>query len=505
MNAKYSLSMSRLALLLAGAVLCALPLRAQEPWREGQNIAGLAFYDSTYVQARVGGGFTSGGYRLPSEASQLWTAGAGAQAERHFRDMVFTGSFSFELQHGKDMMGSMFTQPGYYPIDVLEFTPGPKTRQTYQVGGGLAWLNGSRWIPGFTLNFQGINYSKRKDLRHTTYRQEISFVPSLLYKGEGWNAGLSAILEKNSEFIQAEQIGTATAESYYAFLDKGHRYGTYQVWDGSGIHLSDVGVDRMAVNQFAWGVALQASLGQTLYADAQYKHSNGLLGEKGYTWFRFQGHELMAKLIWNFQASGGLHRLRADVAWEQKDNHESVIDRVTEGGVTTPVEYGNNRIYVRRILNAGPSYAFESSSGWGVGAAAGLEVGRHRGTQMYPFLAYDASTLLNLSVDGHLPLGPVTLEAGLSYRQELAEEHSLVDTDPAQEGVSSTPFRLQDWWEMEEEYYDASRLGMRLNLRYDFTIGLFLEAGCEWMHIFHAELLPGLNRQTTHLTIGYRF
>lgn len=509
MKAKYSLSMSRLTLLLAGAVLCALPLSAQENWREGRNIAGLSLYNNTYVQARVGGGFTSGGYRLPSEASHLWTAGTTAQAETHYKDMLFVGSFSFEVQHGNNMMGSMFTNPGYYPIDVLEFTPGPKTRQTYQVGGGLAWLNGSRWIPGFTLNFEGVNYSKRKDLRHTTYRQEMSFVPSLMYKGDRWNIGASVILEKNSEFIQAEQLGTATAETYYAFLDKGKRFGSYQIWDGSGIHLADVGVDRMAVNQFTWGIALQASLGEVLYMDAEYQNSFGQVGEKGYTWFRFPGHRVNAKVLGNIPVAGGVHTLRANLSWFGQENRESVIDRVTEGGVTTPVEYESNRIYVRHTLKTGPSYAFENKAGWGLWAATDIEVNRDLGTQMYPFLSYDSSIMLNLSVGGHLPLGPVTLEAGLSYRHELGEEHELVDTDESHEGVSSLPYRLTDWWEWEEEYNDARRLGVKLNLRYNFTVArrhkLFVEAGCNWVHIFNATLIPGKNRQNTQLTIGYNF
>lgn len=52
MNAKYSLFTSRLVLLLAGAVLCARPLSAQQVWREGHNICGLSLYDDTQVEAR---------------------------------------------------------------------------------------------------------------------------------------------------------------------------------------------------------------------------------------------------------------------------------------------------------------------------------------------------------------------------------------------------------------------------------------------------------------------
>lgn len=509
MKAKYSPFTSRLALLLAGAVLGALPLNAQEPWREGRNIAGLSLYDANTLEARVGGRFTSGEYRLPSEAAQLWQAGTNAQAESHFKDMLFVGAFSFEVQHAKDMMGSMFCYPGFYPIDVLEFTPGPKTRQTYNIGGGLAWTGSPHWAAGFNLDFKGINYSKRKDLRHTTFRQEMSFVPSVVYKGKGWNVGASFILEKNSEFIQAEQLGTATAATYYAFLDKGKRFGTYQIWDGSGIHLTDFGVDRLAVNQLSWGGALQASWGNRLYADAEFKFSYGEVGEKGYTWFRFPGVRFETKVLGYIPGNDGMHALRADAASALVENFESVIDRVSAGGVTTPVEYGSNRIYVQASTQTGVSYTYESHQGWDVSTSAQIVWTEDRGTHMYPYLAYDASTMLNLAVQGHLPLGPVTLEAGMSFREELAEDHEIVETDETNVGVVSYPVRLHDWWFVEEEYNDTRRLGVNLNIRYDFTIArrhrLFVEAGCSWWHIFEAVVLTGKDRQTTQLTLGYNF
>ena len=75
MNAKYSLSTSRKFLLFVGAVLCALPLSAQEVWREGRNIAGLSFYKGTQAEVQLGSSYTSGEFRRPSEASQLWQAG----------------------------------------------------------------------------------------------------------------------------------------------------------------------------------------------------------------------------------------------------------------------------------------------------------------------------------------------------------------------------------------------------------------------------------------------
>ena len=59
MNAKYSLSTSRKFLIFVGAVLCALPLSAQEVWREGRNIAGLSFYKGTQAEVQLGSSYTS--------------------------------------------------------------------------------------------------------------------------------------------------------------------------------------------------------------------------------------------------------------------------------------------------------------------------------------------------------------------------------------------------------------------------------------------------------------
>jgi hypothetical protein len=500
--------MSRKFLLCVGAVLCALPLSAQEVWREGSNIAGLSFYKGTEAQVQLGSSFTSGDFRRPSEAASLWQAGVDAQAESHYKDMIFVGAFQFDVKHGHNMMGSMFTTPEFYPIDVLEFTPGPKTRQTYGVSGGMVWITRSRWVPGFTLEFQGINYSKRKDLRHTTYRQVVNFSPSLLYKGDRWNFGATLILNNNSEFVQAEQLGTATADTYYAFLDKGKRYGIYEAWDGSGIHLADPGVDRLAVNQSVWGLALQTSQQENFYADLEYRHSFGQVGEKGYTWFRFPGQVFRAKALWNIGGKKGLHTMRADLNWEGIDNYESVIDRVSAGGVTTPVEYAQNRIYVKRSIEFGPSYIYESNAGWKLGAATSLKIDTDRGTYMYPFLDLDGSTMLNLAVNGEFPIGPVTLTAQIAFRTEVAEKHEVIDTDESDEGIITYPFRLVDWWDLEEEFNDCTRLSGTLNVRYDFTIRkqrFFVEAGCNTFHGFGVTILPGSSRQTTHLTLGYKF
>jgi len=512
MSAKRSLSMSRSILLILGAALCAQPLLGQEAWREGRNVAGVAVTapeTGQEAEAELSGTFTSGDFRSPSMGKTVWSTGVSAQSESRFKNLYLSGNFGFELETGYGMMGSMFTDPGYYPIDVLEFTPGTKTRQNYDIGGAFAWKNASRWTPGASARFRGVNYAKRKDLRHTTWREELEVVPSVVYSAPEWRLGASVLFEKTSEFIVAEQIGVAPQNPYMAFLDKGMRYGVMQVWDGSGIHLKEPGVDRLPVKEYAWGFALQASFMDRLYADFEWQWTRGEVGEKGYTWFRFPGQEIKASFSWDLPSDKGHHHLGLGYEWVGRENHEIVLEKVTEGGVTTPVEYGSNRIYMSREFDISPSWSFVSKTGWMLGTTAHLLQTRERSTILYPFLDYDEATLLRWNVMGAVPVGPFVIRAGAHLGFKVGERAHIVDIADDGTTISDSITRLEDWWDRETEASDLTRIGLNVALRYPFSPGgrvpLYVEASCNWIHAFGVVLLSGPDRQTTTLKLGYNF
>lgn len=108
--------------------------------------------------------------------------------------------------------------------------------------GGIAADAGTNWRIGGKIDFTSANYSKRKDLRHTNYRLDLKVAPGIMYHSDHYAIGFSYIFSKNSESVSAEEIGTA-ATPYYAFLDKGLMYGAYEAWSGSGIHLSESGIN----------------------------------------------------------------------------------------------------------------------------------------------------------------------------------------------------------------------------------------------------------------------
>ena len=509
MNAKHSLSMSRAFLLFAGAVLCAQPLAGQESWSQSRNVAGLASAETSgkTAEAALFGSFSSGDFRTLSQGKTVWTAGAAAKAETHFKDLVLVGNFGFEQEEGSEMMGSMFTKPGYYPVDVLEFTPGRKSKQTYDIAGGLAWTNGSRWIPGINARFQGINYAKRKDLRHTTYRQELELTPSLLFQGDGWRIGASYIFEKTSEFIQAEQIGPAKAESYYAFLDKGMRYGSYQAWDGSGIHLAEPGVDRFPVHEISHGASLQFSLGESLYADVEFLRSQGEVGEKGYTWFRFPSLQLAGQVIYSFEGVGGSQSVRLSGSWSSQQMEETVIEKVTSGGVTTPSILGSNRVFAKKALQLQAVYTIKQANGFALEAGMDYDRDNKLSSTMYPFLDFDRGSHIFLHLDLSLPLtASLTLKAGGLVGGLLDARQNFSENENEKLGVSSRPFQLSSWWNLEQEYDDILRAAVSLALRYDLRrLPLYLEAGCNFTYAFGVTLVPGPYRQCSQLCIGYKF
>lgn len=77
-----------------------------------------------------------------------------------------------------------------------------------------------------------------------------------MYHSDHYAIGFSYIFSKNSESVSAEEIGTA-ATPYYAFLDKGLMYGAYEAWSGSGVHLSESGINGFPIKELSHGAAVQ--------------------------------------------------------------------------------------------------------------------------------------------------------------------------------------------------------------------------------------------------------
>ena len=453
--------------------------------------------------ASVYGGFEEGGYKPAFQASSLWKAGASANGALHTYSTSYQGAFSFEQVNGKEMFTSMFLEPGYFPVDVVEFTPGDKTRQTYRLDGGFATdLVDDFLIVGGKASYGASNYAKRKDIRHTTYGMSLRVEPTVTVRMYD-NAGLSLayVFRKRTESIDAEQVGAATDQSYYAFLDKGMRYGTYQVWDGDGLHLDEAGVGIFPVREYANGFAYVVDLPE-LSGGMEMLWKHGTVGEKGYDWFRYPGHEFMIYLErkWNRQ------NLRLELKAQDDQLEEAVMDKVSAGGVTTPQIYGYNAVSDRTSASADLSYGIRFPQGHLKRLQAILHGGLwdEKSYLMYPYTdqteRYNASaTLVSAFTFGRWDLG-LRANGGIGGWKEQGLQGG---TDE----VLSTPYRLQYDWDRKMEYFATSKVGAGLTLAYRLKAvqGVYLQAEGTWLHGFGVVLLPGADRWSATVKIGYNY
>lgn len=272
-------------------------IERRNSWNTGENVTGIRMDSISSSYAELYGKNNHGDFHHSYEAEKSWNTGAIAKSITHLKGYSLTGSFSFDHTSGKDMSGSMFIQPGFYPVDILEFTPGRKDLQRYAFMGGIASDIAPNWRLGGKVDFAASNYSKRKDLRHTNYRLDLKVAPSVMYHSGDLAIGFSYIFSKNSESIKAEVIGT-TENSYNAFLDKGLMYGAYEAWDGSGIHLSESGINGFPIKELSNGGALQLQW-KGFYGDIEYTYSSGSAGERDAIWFKFPTHRIASHLSYH--------------------------------------------------------------------------------------------------------------------------------------------------------------------------------------------------------------
>jgi len=515
MNAKHSHCINSLAVSIAVVLLAGVqhPAGAQafdkaknlNFWNDGRNVTGLRTDSVTISYAEIYGAYKTGDFHDSYEASSAWRAGAVAKTIVHLPKFSMNGSFSFDQDRGKDMCGSMFIKPGYYPIDVMEFTPGTKILQTYSFSGGIASELNSRWRIGGKMDFESSNYAKRKDIRHTNYRLDMTVAPSLMYHNGDFDLGLSYVYNKTNETIDAEQIGTATASSYYAFLDKGLMYGTYEVWNGSGTHLAEAGVSLLPVKEISNGAAVQVQW-RGLYADAEYLHSSGTVGERGYTWYEFPGEKATARLGFKFNGLSAIHLLRMKFAWQRQVNNEYAIEKVTENGITIPHLYGSNRIFERRILSLSPEYRMYGSK-WEASAAFGYAYRQGLSSLMYPYKTLQDVTQYDgeASVLRHLHRFDIGL--GATFFKGKMDEESASETTTS--GVTSTLYRQTDYYNLQKEYMTAMRAGGRLSIRYNVIGGVlkgsYIEGSASILHGFKLDYISGAERYEAVFKAGYQF
>ncbi len=475
-------------------------IERRNPWNTGTNVTGIMTDSITASYAELYGKNNHGDFRNYYEADKSWSAGAVAKSITHLKDFSLIGSFSFDHTTGKNMSGSMFIHPGFYPVDILEFTPGRKDLQTYAFMGGIAKDISPRWRIGGKMDFTSANYSKRKDIRHTNYRLDLKVAPSIMYHSGNHAIGFSYIFGKNSESVKAEEIGTA-ATSYYAFLNKGLMYGAYETWEGSGIHLNESGINGFPIKELSHGVTFQFQW-KELYGDIEYNHSSGSAGEKQNIWFKFPTNRITSHLNYRFAKGKAEHFLRLHLIWSRQINNENVLGQETSNGITTTHVYGSNCIFERNVFSVQPEYEFISSR---KELRFGVDISSFKSitTQMFPYSVSQTMTYGRAYFSGTFHTGLFDLKASGSFSiGDYTEKSKKVETETE---AGEPPYRLTEYYNLQNEFVTAPRLTLDIGLRYKFYRGMYAEIQAGYTHGFNLEYITGANRWYETIKLGYTF
>lgn len=476
----------------------------QNPWLDGRNAAGLRQDSVTRSVATLTAESTHGGLRDLSDPERAWSAAARVATLTHWERLSLRGSFGFDHASGRGMCGSMFLEPGFYPIDVLEFTPGRKDLQRYTVAGGFSLDLGSRWRIGAGIDFASANYAKRKDLRHANYRLDLTVAPGAMCRFRNGAVGFDYRFSKNSERVRAEEAG-ASGFSYYALLDKGLMRGAWERWSGSGTHLDEAGIDGLPLREVSHGAAVQLQWGR-LFVEVEYLRSQGVAGEKQTEWFRFPSHAWSVRGALRVDDGSCRERMqfvRLQLDWRRTRNDETLLEQLTENGVATTRVIGQTAIFERTTLTVNPEYEVMGRRGE-LRAGVGIGSVKRFSTLIYPSTVAHRLIYSRIYLDGRIRLGRrFDLFAQLAFRTGSASESQAV-LDPDLE-MQQQPAFLADCYALQNEYQTATRITAAAALRCHLPRGFFVEAGIGWQRGVNLQLLPGANRWHEHIQLGYNF
>ena len=421
----------------------------------------------------VWGGVEQGWFRPTYEGTLQWSAGARASGIRHGEKTSWMGAVSLEQKTGYGMLSSMLLEPGYFPVDLLEFTPGMKSREIGRLEGGFVSDLGYECAIGLKASLQAGYVGKRTDLRHSAFGMDLRVEPTVTYVMDD-DMGFAAayVFRLKTERIQMRGDGESAA-----FLDRGLRYGSYV--DGTG-------------------------------AFPIQEMTNGFAG-------RFYSEEVSAGLEWLWkrgQADASIGRFRfpgssVSVFYEQAFQAERA-DHVVR------LSYQRDRDQLRES---------QSDSGYG---AVSDRLGRTAELKYEARFLHGAVRRLGIALEGHRQvdravsplwdqvkrnLGSATLYTSFSFGAVELDLEALAGgglwRDRGRSGSETTDMpnrRTEDWLRLMD-YSMAPRMGAggALTYRVSGPKGLFFRIDGHWLHALRATATGGQNRGITNLTVGYDF
>ena len=443
--------------LLNGQETGLLRLNPDRPAREGE--------------AAVWGGVEEGRFRPTHAAVFQWSAGADARIVRHGKTASWTGALSFEQTVGQKMLSSMLLEPDYYPFDLLEFTPGTKSRQDVRLETGFLADLGYEWAAGLKASVKGAHVAKQQDVRHSSFGLDAQLEPVLTYVMDDDMGLVSAYRAR----YRMESL-KAVEDSGDLFLDEGLRYGTYQALDGNGV---------FPVREFSHGFS-ELFYSPEASAGLEFIWKRGQAGGKACERFKFPGSTVSAFFQYTVLAEKADHTYR--ISYKRMRDQ---LREVAEGGIVALSD--------RRQRNLGLKY--EARFVHGALKRTGIVLDGNQWYERADVAAWDLVRRYDGTATAFtaFSFGPVDLDVNFLLGKGWWKDRGKAGQDTDQVG------RLAEDWLKKMEYVMASRMGCGGSLTGHINSRLYVQLYAYWYHAFNTTLLGGKNREIATLKVGYKF
>jgi hypothetical protein len=368
-------------------------------WLTSENAAGLQYLPVGNVSfAEIYANRAKGKFVNYSQSDDSY--GFGAATESFVRmnpRVVFYGKVNYDNFKGKNMSGSVFINPDYNAIDILEYSGdnrGDKNLENYYLSGAVSVRLHRRWAVGGKLNYRTANYAKFKDLRHFNKFLDLSATVGSSYRlNKMIEAGVNGFYRHSVEGLEFTLEGN-TDRQYTSLISFGSFYGRTELFGSSGY--TEKNSNNPVYNRFH-GVSVQVDLSPTrkirFFNELSYRSRSGYYGKRtSYTpvYTEHSSDIRSYRGVLSIATRRYDHRLQLTAENERLENFENIYTRDnTDGGRSYITYHGNTKILGKKIFNAGIEYALNRASSdydpaWQLKTGANFNQ-QKRNVSLFPF------------------------------------------------------------------------------------------------------------------------
>jgi hypothetical protein len=420
------------------------------------------------------GGVEEGWFRPTYEGTLQWSAGARAEGVRHGEKTTWMGSVSLGHKMGYGMLSSMLQEPGYFPIDLLEFTPGTKFRETGRLEAGFVSDLGYEYAAGLKATFQAGYQGKQTDLRHSSFGMDVRVEPTLTYIMDD-NMGLAMAYIFH---LKTERVQLRPGDGESAFVDEGLRYG--YVFDGGAF----------PVREMSHGFAGHF-YSEEASAGLEWTWKRGKADAPGLGSYTYPGSTVSVFYEQVFLADAADHVIRASYRRDRDQLREKAADGIVATAVSDRLARDAELKYEVRFLH-------------GAVRRLGLTLDGHRRVDRYlsPISDLVKRNLGSAALNASFSFGAFDLDL-----EALAGGGLWRDRGRSRDETTDMPYRRTEDWLRLMDYQMAPRVGAGGALTYRFSSpkGLYVRLDGSWLHALRKTSVGGQNREIGNLTVGYDF